>query len=64
MGTGRATQHMAAERGAAALLDGRHHLELAEAQVTALGLAPGRPVGTEDIRDLEWIGHGGRLSVR
>jgi hypothetical protein len=55
---------MPTERRAAALLDGRHDLELAEAQVTTLGLTPGRPVGAEDIRDLEGIGHGGGLSVR
>ena len=64
MGTGRARQHMPTERRAAALLDRRHDLELAEAQVATLSLAPGRSVGTEDIRDLDGIGHGGRLSVR
>ena len=50
---GFALQHMAAQRRAAALFDGRHHLELAEAQVAVLGLPPGRPVGAEDIRDLQ-----------
>jgi hypothetical protein len=44
---------MAAEREAAALLDGRHDLQLAEAQVPPLMLSPRRPVGAEDIRDLQ-----------
>src|SRR5215467_8839600 len=37
----------------AAALDRAHHLELAEAQVTAVGLTPSRPVVAEDIRDLQ-----------
>ncbi len=44
---------MAAKREAAALLDGRHDLQLAEAQVPPLMLSPRRPVGAEDIRDLQ-----------
>jgi hypothetical protein len=44
---------MAAERDAAALLDRRHDLQLAEAQVFPLMLTPRRPVGAEDIRDLQ-----------
>ena len=44
---------MAAERGAAALFDGRHDLQLAEAEVSPLVLPPRRPVGAEDIRDLQ-----------
>jgi hypothetical protein len=44
---------MAAERDTAALFDGRHDLQLAEAQVPPLVLAQGRPVGAEDIRDLQ-----------
>jgi len=51
---------MAAERGAAALFDGRHDLQLAEAQVPPLVLSPRRPVGAEDIRDLQ----GGTVHVR
>ena len=51
----RAAQRMAAERGAAALLDGRHDLQLAEAEVPALVLSPSRPVGAEDIRDLQGV---------
>ena len=44
---------MAAEGEAAALLDGRHDLQLPEAQMTALVLPPGGPVGAEYIRNLE-----------
>ena len=44
---------MAAEREAAALLDGRHDLQLAEAQMPPLMLSPRRPVAAEDIRDLQ-----------
>jgi len=49
----RTAQRVAAERDAAALFDGRHDLQLAEAQVPPLVLAPSRPVGAEDIRDLQ-----------
>ncbi len=60
-----ASRDMAAERGSAAALDGRHHLELAEAHVARPGLAPGGAMGTEDIRDLQPVarhdaGSGGR----
>jgi hypothetical protein len=44
---------MAAQRRAAAVLDGRHDLELAETAMPALLLPPGRPVGAEDVRDLQ-----------
>ena len=44
---------MATERRGAALLDGGHDLELGQAQVAALRGAPGRPVGAEDVADLE-----------
>jgi hypothetical protein len=50
---GVAAQHMAAQRRGAALFDGRHDLALTQAQVSMLRLAPGRPVGAEDIRDLQ-----------
>src|SRR5207302_10004490 len=50
---GRTAQRVAAEGAAAALFDGRHDLQLAETQVTALVMPPGRPVGAEDIRDLQ-----------
>ena len=46
-------QHVAAERDAATVLDGRHDLQLAEAEVSLAVLAPGRPVGAKDIRDLQ-----------
>ena len=44
---------MTAERGAAAVLHGRHDLELAETEVALLSVAPSWPVGAEDIRDLQ-----------
>lgn len=46
-------QHMTTERRAAALGDRRHDLELAQAEMPALGLPPSRSVGAEDIRDLK-----------
>src|SRR5271170_1357955 len=46
---------MAAEREAAALLNRRHDLQLAEAEVSPPVLSPSRPVGAEDIRDLQGI---------
>ncbi len=49
---GLAAQHMAAQLGTAAALDGRHHLELAQAQMSALSAAPTLPLGAQDIRDL------------
>jgi hypothetical protein len=52
-----ATRHMAAERHRAAALDGRHHLQLVEADVAGIGTAPFRPVVAEDIRNLQhWTG--------
>ena len=50
---GRALQHMATQRRAAAAFDRRHDLELAETEVTRLRVSPVRPVGAEDIRDLQ-----------
>jgi hypothetical protein len=49
-----------AQRGGAAILDGRHDLELAEAQMPGMGCAIRRPGATEDIGDLEMAAH--RLS--
>ena len=46
-------QQVTAERRAAALFDGRHDLELAEAYVSGLRVTPRRPVSAEDIRDLQ-----------
>ena len=52
---------MPAECRRAAALDGRHHLQLVEAEVTGVGRTPCRPVVAEDIRDLQrWTGHGRR----
>ena len=62
-----AARDMAAERRRAAALDRRHHLELAEAHMAGIGLAPCRSMAAEDIRDLQaWTRHarralGGRL---
>jgi hypothetical protein len=44
---------MATQCRAAALLDGRHDLELSEAQVRALSLAPSGPMETEDVGELQ-----------
>ena len=44
---------VASERRGATGLDGRHHLELAEADVAGLGGAPGRTVPAEDVGDLQ-----------
>src|SRR5215831_20280046 len=55
-----AARDMTAERCRAAVLDRRHHLELAEAHMAGIGLAPCRSMAAEDIRDLQyWPGHGG-----
>src|SRR5204862_291701 len=48
-----AAHDVPAEGRRAAALDRAHHLELAEAQVTAIGLTPSGPVVAEDIRDLQ-----------
>jgi len=53
MPAGVAAEHMPTQRRAAALLDGRHDLELAQAQVVMLGLPPGRTHGAEDVRALQ-----------
>jgi hypothetical protein len=53
MRAGIAAQHMSPQRRRAALFDGRHDLELPQAQVLVLGLTPGRPKGAEDVRDLQ-----------
>ncbi len=62
-----AARDMAAERCRAAVLDRRHHLELAEADMAGIGLAPRLAMAAEDIRNLQlWSCHprralGGRL---
>src|SRR5947208_15054685 len=59
------TLGMAAESRRAAALNGRHHLQLVETEVTGIGRAPRRPVVAEDIRDLQlWTGHCGGLRRR
>ena len=50
---GLTAQHMPAQRRSAALFDGRHDLQLPEAQVAVLGETPRRPEGAEDVRDLQ-----------
>src|ERR1700720_536619 len=44
---------MTAEGGRAATLDGRHHLELAEADMPGIGLTPGGPMTVKDVCDLQ-----------
>jgi len=57
-----APRDVAAKRGGAALLDGRHHLQLLEADVPGIGGTPCRPVVAEDVRDLQrGAGQGGGL---
>jgi hypothetical protein len=51
---------MATESGGAASLDGRHDLELAEAEVAGMGRPKGGTVAAEDVGDLERGAH--RLS--
>jgi hypothetical protein len=60
-----ATLDMAAENGRAAVLDGRHHLELAEADMPGIGVAPGGTMAMEDVCDLQLLAaHGRRLCPR
>jgi len=48
---------MTAERRCAAPLDGAHHFQLREADVTAVGMTPSGAVIAENIRDLQlWPG--------
>ena len=46
-------QQVSPQRRAAALLNGRHDLELTQAQVPLLGLAPRRSMTTKDVGDLQ-----------
>ena len=48
-----AARDVAAERCRATALDRIHHLQLLEAHMGAVGLAPSRAVIAEDIRDLQ-----------
>ena len=49
-----AARDMTAERCRAAVLDRRHHLELLEADMAGIGLAPCRSMVAENIRDLQY----------
>src|SRR5258707_10564228 len=52
---------MPAERRRATALDRTHHLQLLEAHMPAVGLAPSRTVIAENVRDLQsWSSHGRR----
>ena len=44
---------VAAECCGSAALNGRHHFELAEADMTGMGLTPGSAMVAEDVRDLQ-----------
>ena len=48
-----AARDMAAERRGAAALDGAHHLELREADMTCVGHTPCGAMVAEDVRDLQ-----------
>ena len=48
---------VSAECRRAAGLDGRHHLELGEADMSGVGCPPGRPSRTEDVGDLQGRSH-------
>src|SRR3954454_17605556 len=47
------TLDMAAEGRRAAVLDGRHHLELAKADMPGIGSPPGGAMAMEDVCDLQ-----------
>jgi hypothetical protein len=55
---------MPAERGRAAVLDGRHQLKLAEAHMPGIGSAPVGPMAMKDVCDLQpRAAHGRRLRL-
>ena len=54
---------VAAERRGPAAHDGRHRLKLAEAHMARIGSAPGGPVATEDVGDLQPRAAHGRRAV-
>ena len=55
------TCDVAAERRRAAALDRTHHLQLVEAHMAAVGVAPRGTVIAEDVRDFQsWSNHGRR----
>ena len=51
---------MSAERGGPTGLDRRHHLQLGEAHVTGVSLAPRRPMGAKDVGDPRAVTRGPR----
>jgi len=56
-----AARDMPAERDCAAALDRTHDLQLLEAHMPAVGLAPSRTVVAEDVCDLQsWSNHSRR----
>ena len=56
-----AARDMPAERSRATALDRTHYLQLLEAHVPAVGLAPRRTVIAENVRDLQsWSSHSRR----
>src|SRR6202030_3603260 len=56
-----AARDMPAERSRATALDRTHHLQLLEAHMPAVGLAPSRTVIAENVRELRsWSSHGRR----
>src|SRR6266852_4262996 len=56
---------MTAEGSRAAALDGRHHLELAEAHMPGIGPAPGGAMVMEDVGNLQpWAAHRRRARLR
>ena len=59
-----ATRDVAAERRRAAALDCAHHLQLVEAHVAAVGLAPRGTVLAEDVRELQNGSNHGRRRYR
>jgi hypothetical protein len=55
---------MPAKDGRAAVLDGRHHLKLAEAHMPGIGSAPVGPMAIKDVCDLQpRAAHGRRLRL-
>lgn len=48
-----ASGHMPAERLGSAGLNGGHHFELGQADMTLIGLSPYRTMGTEDVSNLQ-----------
>ena len=60
MGAVVAALDVTAERRSAAGLDRRHHLQLSEAHVTGVRLAPSRATGAKDVGDPRAVTRGPR----